>query len=277
MRIGVIAWHTFLEAVRNRVLYLLLVFGALMILLSKALGWVLIGETLKVITDVSLMTLSVFGALITIFLGTQMIYNEIDKRTIYVLLARPVPRWQFVIGKYLGLLLTVLTMIAALSLIFLAYLALMSSGLVEQETTIDGGRLSVAYGPVIYAIAMTMMEMVMLTAMAIAFSAASTPILSAVFTFLTYIVGHQADNVRDLPQILAARNPGAEPGFAHDAIMALYYLMPNLSKFNVRNEVAHGLTGQYGWGTTFQVVLYGLLYSAVFLTLGILVFRRRNF
>lgn len=273
MNVGVICWNTFLEAVRNRVLYLLVVFGILVILLSKALGWVMIGETLKVITDISLMSLSVFGALITIFVGTGLIYNEIDKRTIYVLLARPVPRWEFVIGKYLGLLLTVLTMIGVMSLFFLAYLAFMSSSAVTQEQSITGGFVTIGFGPVIHAILLTMMEMAMLTAMAIAYSAASTPILSAVFTFLTYIVGHQADNVRNLADIILNRTADAQPTAAYWAVKAIYWVMPNLSNFNIRNEVVHGLTTG---GITFKI-LYGLCYSAVFLLLGIAVFRKRNF
>lgn len=274
-----ICTNTFLEAIRNRILYLLVVFGMLVILFSKALGWVLIGEDLKVIADVSLMCLSVFGALITILVGTGLIYKEIDKRTIYVVLSRPVARWQYIIGKYLGLLTTVLVMLAAMSLFFLAYLWMMSSpAVVAQESGITGQMVRIPFGPVIFAVALTFLEMVLLTALAIAFSAASTPILSAVFTFMAYVVGHLADRVYDLA-LIVRQNPqtgtGSELGYK--VLMAAYYVTPNLSDFNVRNEAVHGLTGHYTWGWTAMTILYALMYAAAVLMLGILVFRRRNF
>ena len=238
-------------------------------------GWWMVGVAVFTLT---LMSLSVFGALITIFVGTRLIYNEIDKRTIYVVLSRPVARWQYLVGKYFGLLLTVLTMIGAMSLFFLGYLAFMSSSLVAQEpSAVMTGYVTVPFGPVVFAIAMTLLEMLLLTAMAIAFSAASTPILSAIFTFLAYVLGHQADNIKDLANIVLNPHTGVGSKFLHDLIMFLYYIMPNLSVFNVRNEVAHGLTPDYTWGLTFGVVVYGLGYSALCLLLGILAFRRRNF
>src|SRR5208283_3951625 len=101
-----IALNTFREAVRDKILYVLLVFGILMILVSRAIGWVSFGGENKIMTDIGLAAIWMFSGMVSIFIGTGLIYKEIDKRTIYTVLAKPAERWQFLAGKYLGLLLT---------------------------------------------------------------------------------------------------------------------------------------------------------------------------
>ena len=276
MNIWVICTNTFREAIRDRILYLLVVFGVLVLITSKALGVVSLGEDLKVITDIGLMTISLFGALIVIFLGTGLIYKEIDKRTIYVILSRPVARWQFLLGKYFGLLLTTLLMQALMAAFFLAYLFIMS--LLPRESTVMHETETLVYGPILVAVWLTLCEMILLTAVAIMFSAVSTPILSAVFTTVAYVTGHLADKIEALAEIVrfnAQTQQGSEVGYA--LLMMLYYIFPNLNVFNVRNEAAHGLYGHFPDGYPLLLMLYGLLQAGVFLGLGVLAFRRRNF
>ena len=276
MNVWVICTNTFREAIRDRILYLLVVFAVLILITSKALGVVSLGEDLKVITDIGLMTISLFGALIVIFLGTGLIYKEIDKRTIYVILSRPVARWQFLLGKYFGLLLTTLLMQALMAAFFLAYLYIMS--LLPRESTLMNETETLAYGPILVAVWLTLCEMILLTAVAIMFSAVSTPILSAVFTTVAYVTGHLADKIEALAEIVrfnAQTQQGSDVGYA--LLMMLYYIFPNLNVFNVRNEAAHGLYGHFPHGYPLWLMLYGLLQACVFLSLGVLAFRRRNF
>ena len=274
----VICLNTFREAVRNKILYLVVAMALLVILTSKAVGWVLIGEDLKVMTDISLMSMSLFGAMVTVFLGTGLIYLEIDKRTIYVILSRPVARWEYVLGKYLGLLLTVYVALLVLAVAFLGYLWVMSWEVFMEPSITPGEYVTVPFGPVLFAIFMTFVEMMLVTGMAIAFSAASTPVTSAVFTTIAYVVGHSADRIYDLAKLMG-NNPQTGKGSetAESVILFFYYTIPNLAMFNVRNEAVHGTTSEYAWSTVFFWLGYGFAFTAAFLILGILVFRRRNF
>ncbi|MFW5735690.1 MAG: ABC transporter permease [Oceanidesulfovibrio sp.] len=280
--IGVICANTFREAVRDRILYIIAVFVAVMILLSKVLGWISVNEDLKVVSDLGLMALSVFGALVVIFLGTQLIHKEIDKRTIYVILARPVGRGQYVIGKYLGLLFTVFVLLAAMAVFFLAYLFI--ANLIQPpQRTIAGEGIPVYWGYILLAILFIFLEMIVLTAVATMFSSVSTPVLSAVFTSIFYVVGHLADKIYELA--VHVRNPGpaaqelartgSEAGYY--ILMGIFYLFPNLNVFNIRNEAVYGIYRHYDYGYPGAIMAFAFFQAVLFLALGILVFRRRNF
>ena len=124
MKIRAIALNTFKEAIRDRILYLLLFFAAVCIIFSRILALLTVGDRAKIITDVGLASLSLFGVLMAIMIGTGLVYKEIDKRTIYTLLSKPIQRYQFLLGKYLGLLLTLFVMLVLMVLIFLVLLLL---------------------------------------------------------------------------------------------------------------------------------------------------------
>ncbi|MCW8131445.1 MAG: ABC transporter permease [Planctomycetota bacterium] len=257
----VIALNTFREAVRDKILYVLTLFAFMLIMVSRAVGWVSYGGELKITTDLGLLAIWLFGAFIAIFIGTGMIYKEIDKRTLYTILSKPIDRWQFVVGKYLGLLLTIYVSLTILSVIFFGYLALMGApiGL-----------------PILQAVLLTYLEMMVVTAIAIFFSSASTPVLSAIFTSVLFGVGQLTKWIVDLGSILRTSAPWVEE-FLH----GLYLVMPNLHNFNVRQEavVAAGNAGALAlpWSELGYVAQYGISYSVVLLLLAILLFRRRNF
>jgi ABC-type transport system involved in multi-copper enzyme maturation permease subunit len=120
MTIKVIALNTFKEAVRDRILYLLLFFAALSILVSRILALLTVGDRAKIIKDVGLASISFFGALMAILIGTGLVYKEIEKRTIFTLISKPMRRHEFLLGKFFGLVLTLLVMLALMSVIFLA-------------------------------------------------------------------------------------------------------------------------------------------------------------
>ena len=269
-----ISRNTFREAVRDRVLYLVAAFGLIVLVSGKVVGWVSIGEDIKVVRDVGLSAVSFFGAMIAIFVGTGLIQRELGGRTIYTILARPVARWEFVVGKYLGLLGTVLAATAAMAVVFLVYLVIMTHA--APGDPVGGADPPPALGwPVFQSLILTGVELVVVTAIAVFFSSVSTPILSAVFTFFAYVAGQFAASVKLLSDLLA-ETPGAPVGWSPSRLLleALYRLMPNLDVMNIRGTAVHGIAvpaGQLAWS-----VVYGLAYAGLVLAFACALFERRN-
>ncbi len=265
-----IARNTFREAVRDRVLYLVAAFGVLVLVSGKIVGWVSMGEDIVVVRNVGLSAIPFFGAMIAIFVGTGLIQRELGGRTIYTILARPVARWEFVIGKYLGLLGTVLGATAAMSVVFLVYLAIVTS--VAPGDPVGGANPPAAFGwPVFQSLMLSGAELVVVTAIAVLFSSISTPILSAVFTFFTYVAGQFASSVAMFSDMLASNS---EAPIGRILLDILYRVMPNLDMMNIRLNAVHGdaiSNAQLGW-----TVLYALAYGGFVLVVGCALFERRN-
>ena len=256
-----IALNTFREAVRDKLLHLLLGFAFLLILVSRAVGWVSYGGEKKIMTDLGLTAVWLFTALVSIFIGTGMIYKEIDKRTLYAILSKPIHRWEFMLGKYFGLLLTTFVCWLVLSLVLLGYMKLMAAPLTAA---------------IVQALVLTFCEMMVVTALALFFSSASTPLLSAIFTCLVFGVGQLTLWVVDLGHMARGTVPWLET-----LLRAGYRLLPNLHNFNVRQAAVQAADRGIGTAISAEqmqaVVLYGLAYTAALLLASILVFRRRSF
>lgn len=253
MKIGAIAGITFKEAKRDRVLYLLFFFAALGIAASRVLALLTVGDRIKIIKDVGLASISLFGILMAILIGTGLVYKEIDKKTIFTLLAKPLHRAEFILGKFLGLVLTLFVMTAAMSAIFLA--------IVYAHTLRVEGRLLVA-------IAYIFLELVLITAVAILFSSFSTPILSSLFALAFTLIGHLSWGLELIIRKMA-------PGAGRTSVRILYAVLPDLENFNFKTEVVHGLP--IPPEIFLSSFLYGLGYTAFLLVLAVLVFRRRDF
>jgi ABC-type transport system involved in multi-copper enzyme maturation permease subunit len=253
MTIKVIALNTFKEAVRDRILYLLLFFAALSILVSRILALLTVGDRAKIIKDVGLASISFFGALMAILIGTGLVYKEIEKRTIFTLISKPMRRHEFLLGKFFGLVLTLLVMLALMSVIFLA-LVFFHTFSVEWK--------------MLLAILYIFIELILITAVAILFSSFSTPILSSLFSLCFYLIGHFSWSLETLIKKIPA-------GILKVLAQIVYTILPDLENFNFKAEVVHGLT------IPPQVLLYsaayGFLYTVFILSLAILVFRRRDF
>jgi len=252
-RVWAIAVNTFREAIRDRILYLLLVFSLLLIVSSVVLSLLTVGSRVKIITDIGLASISVFGVLISVFVGIGLVSREIQRRTIYTVVTKPVYRYQFLLGKYLGLLLTIFCNLALMSLIFLAVLAW------------QGGTI----GPVLLAaILMIFLELVLVTGFALLFSSFSTPITSAVFTMALYVTGHLSGGLLLLKDHVKSE-------VSRWCCDALYYLLPNLGLFNLKHHAVHGLPLREG--QLLLALIYGLLYAGAVFLLSVAVFRRRDF
>ncbi len=182
-KIAHIALNTFRESVRSKVLYVLIFFAVLLMVASHGLGWVTVGEQVQIVKHFSLAAVSFFGALIAVFVGTGLIYKEIEKRTIYTILSKPVHRWQFVLGKFGGLMAVLAFVVAGMGMIgclFVLY---------------AGGTVDALY---LQALALLYLELMVVVAIAVFFSTVSTPILAAIFTFCAYLVGQVTPSLMEL-------------------------------------------------------------------------------
>jgi ABC-type transport system involved in multi-copper enzyme maturation permease subunit len=252
-RILVIAGNTYREAVRDRVLYLLLFFAGMTIILSRVLALLTVGDRVKIIMDVGLASLSLYGALLAILVGTSLVYREIDKKTIFTLMSKPVYRYEFLLGKFFGLVFTQLVIVLLMTIFFQAFLFI-------HTRRLDG--------PVFLAALYIFLELILLTAVALLFSSFSTPILAALFSLSFYTIGHFSRGLLTLIRKMPA-------GFGRSILRFVYFLLPDLENFNLKTEVVHHLpiSGDFLW----KSAIYGLFYTLFILVLAVLVFRRRDF
>jgi len=253
MTIRTIALNTYKEAVRDRILYLLFFFAAATLVFSRVLALLTVGDRVKIIKDVGLASLSLFGTLMAILIGTGLVYKEIDKKTIFTLLSKPIGRGAFLVGKFAGLVLTLFVMLGLMSIIFLVILFLHSF------------RFEAA---LLVAISYIFLELILITAVAILFSCFSTPILSSIFTLSFYLIGHTSWGLKTLIKKIP-------PGFGRTLARIAYVLLPDLESLNFKTEVVHGIAippAALGNG-----LLYALCFTAFVLALATLVFRRRDF
>lgn len=253
MKIRAIALNTFKEAIRDRILYLLFFFAAVALVFSRLLAVLTVGDRVKIIKDVGLSSISLFGVLMAIMIGTGLVYKEIDKKTIYTLLSKPIQRWQFLLGKFFGLVLTLFIMTLAMSLIFLVIILLHT------------GRLE---GSMLLAILFIFIELVLITAVAILFSCFSTPILSSIFSLSFYLIGHLSWGLETLIQ-------KTRPGMSRIVLRGLSAVLPDLENFNFKTEIVHGLAIEPRF--YLYSAVYGLVYTLFILALAVLIFKKRDF
>ncbi|MFC2160358.1 ABC transporter permease [Acidobacteriota bacterium] len=253
MKIKAIALNTFKEAIRDRILYLLLFFSLASLLFSRLLALLTVGDRIKIITDVGLASISLFGTLMAILMGTGLVFKEIDKKTIYTLLSKPIHRHQFLLGKYFGLVLTLFVMLVFMALIFFVIFFL-------HTFKIEWSML--------LAIIYIFLELCLITAVALFFSCFSTPILSSIFSLAFYLIGHLSWGLELLIKKMA-------PGAGKVTAQILYTFLPDLENLNFKTEIVHHLPipPQVLLFSTF----YGIFYTAFVLFLAILVFRKRDF
>ena len=254
-RVFAIARNAFREAVRDRVLYNLVVFVLLLIAGAIFLGEISAGQEAKIIVDLGLSAILLFGVFIAIFVGVGLVYKEIERRTLYAILSKPIGRGEFLLGKYLGLCLTLLVNVAIMGLG-------LSLALIYVQRGWDP--LVVRIWPAIFLI---YIELAILTGVAMLFSAFSSPALSALLAFFVFVIGHFSADLKTL-----ATSMGSAP--SRWVFAGLYYLLPNFANYNAITAAAHG---QVADGRAMLAGAgYGLAYIGVLLAATTLIFSRRN-
>jgi ABC-type transport system involved in multi-copper enzyme maturation permease subunit len=252
MKVLSIALNTFRENLRDKLLYNLLVFALLMIGSSLLLMRLTLGEFHRLLLDVGLGSINIFGVLIAIFVGIGLVNKEIEKKTIYTIVSKPVARYQFLIGKYLGLTLTLFvnTLIMAGGLL----LVLFAQGVPIESILFK-------------ALGLIFMEFMVITAVALLCSTFTSATLSAIFTLATYVIGHLTADLKTFGEKM-------DEGM-RAVVTGLYYILPNLERFNLKGNVIHHI--EVSGTDLLLIVAYGLTYVAFLLMSASIIFQRRDF
>lgn len=261
-QIFTVALNTFRESVRDKVLYNLVVAVLMLIAASLLIGELSINQERKAMVDLGLSTLLLFGYLIAVFIGTGLVYKEIERRTIYTVLAKPLHRYEFILGKFLGLAATLLVnctvMVVALMLALL-YVR-------RPSDPSPFGVLPAAF--------LLYVELLLATALALLFSSFTTPALATFFSIIGYLVCNFTPDLKLFADVLnVERYPALR--VTQLVLWTLYYALPNLNNFNFITRTAHGIpvtAAQFG-----LACFYGVVYLSILLSLTIYVFERRNF
>ena len=254
-RAGVVALNTFREAVRDRVLYSLVFFALLMMAAAIIVGQISIGIESIVIVSLGLSAISVIGLLIAIFIGVGLMYKEMDKRTLYALLAKPVRRWEFLLGKFGGLVLTLTVNTAAMAAGLFLVLWYVKHSLASEDSA------------VLVAVYFILLKLALVVALSMLFSCFTTPLLSILFTAGLYISGLFVQEMRTFRSLT--------PKPALEAFMRwLSYLLPNFQNFDVMASAAHGRA--VPGALILENTIYAAVYCAIVLLTAAAVFSRRN-
>lgn len=253
-RIWAIAANGFREVIRDRILYVIGFFAILMALALRLLPEISVGADGKIFLDLGLAATSLLGAIVAIFVGTGLINKEIEKRTVLVLIPKPLSRSELIIGKHLGLTGVLAAMVAIMTGIYLGMLA--------------WAQIPFSWSSILISQAFLLLELAVLTAIAILFGVFTSSILATLLSFGVYFMGHISRDLLKLGEI--TKNVNIET-----LTKSLYLVLPNLERFNLKNEAVYGILPGSGelWGN----LVYGLLYITLLLTLANLIFARRQF
>ncbi|MDO8512914.1 MAG: ABC transporter permease [bacterium] len=247
-----VAQNTFRETVRDRILYVIFVFAALMIIGSTLAGSISLDQDIKVMKDFGLASIFLFSILMAVFIGTNLVYKELDKRTIFLLLSKPVKRSDVIIGKFFGLAATMLVMILLMSIFYI--------GLIKYKT----GQWDILS---LQAIGFNYLEVLLMIGLTLMFSTFTAPISSAIYSLLLFLIGHSSSTIMHIVK--------TSTGFSKYLLEAAYYVFPNLEKFNIRNNVVYGI------GASLEQTLLAIAYSAVYciflIYLGIAILKKQEF
>jgi len=250
--VAAIALNTFREAIRDRVLYLILAFAVALIGLSRFVSLLTVGSETKIVKDLGLSAVSLFGLLTAVFVGVSLVSKEIERRTVFTLLAQPVRRWQFICGKYAGLLLVLGASVLLTGAAVVVAVALMGE----------------APWPLVPALLMIYLELALVASFAVLFSSFTNPILASVGTVAIYVIGHLSWSF----DLLKARMPSPAGRTTCDVLHAL---LPNLDRLDIKAAAVHGVPVSGGYLAA--AAAYGLFYASAVLILACLIFERREF
>jgi ABC-type transport system involved in multi-copper enzyme maturation permease subunit len=290
-----IARNTFKEAIRNRILYIILIFALILIAVSGVISELSIADQMRVVKNLGFASINFFAVAIAVFVGVSLVYNELEKKSIYTIVSKPISRAHFLLGKYFGLLLTVWVNIALMTYFFLAAIHFYH-GPAEGQGTLS--LLGTSFGRafvdlfwwnqypatlnIMKVTLITCVELMIITAFSVLYSSFSTPTLSMIFTVMTFIAGRLNEDIirfseqiyRNAKAASVAANAPIELSTGYYLTKAASYVVPNLGSFSTTvKDAIYQPQVEIWWGT----LVYGVLYTAGILSLAILIFMRRNF
>lgn len=244
--------NTFKETIRDKILYGIVAFALLFLLSTVFFGSISLGEDIKVVKDFGLAGIYIFSVIITIFLGTSLIYKEIEKRTLYIIFSKPVSHFQFLLGKFFGLFLSVGLNIILMTIVHLVVVYFKGGGVDFLS---------------LWAIFLLIFEIGLFIAIAILFSTFSTPLAGAIYSVILLYIGHSLSTLHKYAE---------KSNFAFKYLSdAVYYLFPNLEKFNLRNTVVHGIIPSSS--EIIYPTIYAILYISILLWLATISLKKQEF
>lgn len=255
-KVAAIALNTFKETIRDRILYAIFAFTIIMCFLATLLGSLSIGNNIKIILDLGLASINIFGAIIAIFIGTSLVFKEVDRRTIYIILSKPLDRWEFILGKFFGLCLTLTLVVTCMSVVFILILLVYQLSIQQLYLTF-------------VSLILILLELYLITSIAILFSSFSTPLLSMVFALCAWIIGNFNPIMLDLAQF-------SNSEMVVGIVTVLHYVLPDLSNFSIKYNIDN-MDYVIDLTKMFFVFLYGLFYTSLVLTVSVLAFNRKEF
>lgn len=252
MPIFSIAKYTFREYLKERVLVVVLVFAFLLMASSFVISPLAVGAQKKILIDLGLSSVSIVSVLLIVLLGAGSFYREKEKGILAMMLSKPISRVDFLLGKYLGMIITIIMVMLSMSLLFLAVMLL-------NKTTITSN--------ILWALYLSVVEMALIGSVMVLFSSFSSPVLSAFFTICIFVSGHLSKDMLAFGQQFGS-------GIFKAVSKSAFIVLPNLSLFNVRPEAVHNLAIQDGF--LYSVTLYGVFYTTLVLFVSSAIFGRKE-
>jgi len=255
-RILVVATNVYKEVIRDRVLYLIGLYAVFMFAAAALLPSVAANAQDKIILDLGMAGIHLLGLVVTVFVGTGLINKEIEKKTVLVLISKPISRLEFIWGKHFGLSAVLAVLLACLTAIYFVVLVL--------------NQIEFTAGSLLLAIFYTLIELMLLTAAALLFGVFTSSLLATLLTIGVYLMGHLSQDIVALGEL-------TESPLFQRVTSAMYLVLPDLERFNFRNEAVYGMTLFPAPPELLGHLLYGLLYTALLLTIAVFIFARRQF
>ena len=254
MRVWAIAKNGFQEVIRDRILYFISFFSLLLILASRLLPEIAAGTDEKILLDFGIGSIALLSVVIAIFVGTGLINKEIEKRTLLVLIPKPITRSELIVGKHLGLL---GVLIVTVSIMMLIYLGMLSFSKITYPLL-----------PLTIAAVYLLLELALLIAVAIVFGVFTSSILATLLSFGVYLMGHFSQDLVELGQL--SKNENIE-----NLTRSLYVIVPDLSRLELKNQAVYGLLPDVTELLTHA--LYGILYTILLLLIAMIIFAQKEF
>lgn len=255
-RIYVMATNVFREVIRDRILYIIGFYALLMIVVMQLLPQIAATTEDKIFLDFGLAAMSILGLIVAVFVGTGLVSKEIEKRTVLVLIAKPISRAEFIVAKHLGLTAVLALLVAAMTIIYLALLQLQG--------------ITYPLGSILLAAFYLFLQLSLITAVALALGVFTSSVLATLLTFAVYLMGNFSQDLVNLGRI--SNNPGFE-----GLTQGLYLILPDLSRLDLKNQAVYGAALLPDPLTLLANAGYGVFYTVLLLAIAILVFLRREF
>ncbi len=252
----VVASNVFREVIRDRVLYIIGFFALILIAAALLIPEVAANNGDKIITDIGLGAMNLFGLIVTVFVGTALINKEIEKRTVYVLIAKPVSRAEFVVGKHVGLSAVLAVLLAAMTAIFL--------------TVLSAKQIPYPVNSIVLTVLFQFLELSLIAGVAILFGVFTSSLIAMMLTLAVYLMGNFSRDIVTLGNL--ADNPGVR-----QMTQNLYLVLPDLSRFNLKNEAIYGMALLPQPLDLLGSAVYGLVWIGLVLAIAVLIFSRREF